>query len=146
MKKILLVDDEEAILELISATLSYGDGYQFTLARDGEEALCTARRDKPDLILLDILMPKKDGYYVCRALKQDPETAHIQVVVLSALAQEVERQKALDSGADAFLTKPFSPMALLEKVEQFLSTGEGTVYSEPVQKGKRGMLSPAFLL
>lgn len=145
MKRILLVDDEEAILELMSATLAYGDGYQFVLARDGEEALKAARRDKPDLILLDIRMPKKDGYYVCRALKQDPATAHIQVVVLSALAQEVERQKALDSGADAFLTKPFSPMALLEKVEQSLSAGEGIVCSEPIQEGKRGM-SPAFLM
>ncbi len=121
MKKILLVDDEEAVLELISATLEYGGGYQFVLARDGEEALHTARRDKPDLILLDILMPKKDGYYVCQALKQDPETAHIKVIVLTALAQELDSQRALDSGADGYLTKPFSPMALLEKLENSLS-------------------------
>ncbi|MFH1560138.1 MAG: response regulator [Chloroflexota bacterium] len=120
-KTILLVDDEEAILELISATLTYGDGYQFVLARDGEEALNTARRDKPDLILLDILMPKRDGYYVCQALKQDPETAHIKVLILTALAQEMERQKALDAGADGYLTKPFSPMMLLEKLEESLS-------------------------
>lgn len=121
MKKILLVDDEEAVLDLISATLGYGNGYQFVLARDGEEALHTARRDKPDLILLDILMPKKDGYYVCQALKQDPETAHIKVVILTALAQEMDRQKAMDSGADAYFTKPFSPMALLEQLEESLS-------------------------
>ena len=122
-KRILLVDDEEAVLELISATLGYGDGYQFVLARDGEEALNTARRDKPDIILLDILMPKKDGYYVCQALKQDPETAHIKVVILTALAQELDCKKALDSGADGYLTKPFSPMALLEKLEESLSVG-----------------------
>ena len=122
-KRILLVDDEEAILELISATLGHNDGYQIVLARDGEEALNTARRHKPDLILLDILMPKKDGYYVCQALKQNPETAHIKVVILTALAQELDYQKALDSGADGYLTKPFSPMALLEKLEESLAVG-----------------------
>lgn len=120
-KRILLVDDEEAILELVSATLGHDDGYQFVLARDGEEALNIARRDKPDLIILDILMPKKDGYYVCRTLKEDPETAHIKVVILTALAQELDCQKALASGADGYLTKPFSPMALLEKLEQSLT-------------------------
>ena len=123
MKKILLVDDEEAVLELISATLQYGDEYEFVLARDGEEALQSARRHKPDLILLDILMPKKDGYYVCRALKQDPETAHMKVIILTALAQDPECQEALDSGAgaDGYVTKPFSPMARLEKLEEALS-------------------------
>ena len=121
MKKILLVDDEEAVLELISATLEHANEYQILLARDGEEALHTARWHKPDLILLDILMPKKDGYSVCQALKEDPETAHIKVVILTALAQEPDCQRALDSGADGYLTKPFSPMALLEKLEESLS-------------------------
>ena len=122
-KRILLVDDEEAILELISATLRHNDGYQFVLARDGEEALNTALRHKPDLVLLDVLMPKRDGYYVCRALKQNPETAHIKVLILTALTQETDRQKALDSGADGYLIKPFSPMALLEKLEESLTVG-----------------------
>ena len=122
-KRILLVDDEEAILELISATLGHNDGYQFVLARDGEEALNTALKHKPDLVLLDVLMPKRDGYYVCRALKQNPETAHIKVLILTALAQEVDCQKALDSGADGYLIKPFSPMALLEKLEESLTVG-----------------------
>ena len=122
-KRILLVDDEEAILELISATLGHNNGYQFVLARDGEEALSAARRHKPDLILLDILMPKRDGYYVCQALKQNPETSHIKVVILTALAQELDCQKALDSGADGYITKPFSPMALLEKLEESLTVG-----------------------
>ena len=122
-KRILLVDDEEATLELVSATLGHDNGYQFVLARDGEEALTTALRHKPDLILLDILMPKRDGYYVCRALKRNPETAHIKVLILTALAQEIDRQKALESGADGYLIKPFSPMALLEKLEESLSAG-----------------------
>ena len=122
-KTILLVDDEEAILELISATLGQDDGYQFVLARDGEEALNTALKYKPDLIILDVLMPKRDGYYVCRALKQNPETAHIKVLILTALAQEIDCQRALESGADGYLIKPFSPMALLEKLEESLTVG-----------------------
>lgn len=120
-KTILLVDDEEAVLELISATLSYDDSYRFILARDGEEALSVARRDKPDLILLDILMPKKDGYHVCRALKQDPETSHIKVLILTALTQDLEYQRAVESGADGYLTKPFSPLELLAKLNMSLS-------------------------
>ena len=68
-------------------------------------------------------MPKRDGYYVCRALKQNPETAHIKVLILTALAQEIDCQRALESGADGYLIKPFSPMALLEKLEESLTVG-----------------------
>jgi CheY-like chemotaxis protein len=122
-KRLLLVDDEEATLELISATLGHDDGYQFVLARDGEEALSTALKHKPDLILLDVLMPKRDGYYVCRTLQQNPETAHIKILILTALAQEIDCQRALESGADGYLIKPFSPMALLKKLEESLTVG-----------------------
>ena len=113
-----MVDDNEDILELLSATLGHGDRYRVLLARDGEEALAVALREKPDLIFLDILMPKKDGYEVCRALKSDPNTAQIQVIMLTGLSQEVDRQKALDVGADDYFTKPFSPSALLLKVDE----------------------------
>ena len=122
-KRILLVDDKESTLELISATLGHDDGYQFVLARDGEEALSTALKHKPDLILLDVLMPKRDGYYVCRTLQQNPETAHIKILILTALAQEIDCQRALESGADGYLIKPFSPMALLKKLEESLTVG-----------------------
>ena len=120
-KAVLLADDEVMIRTLIAATLGFEDRYQVLVARDGEEALTTAQREKPDLICLDIMMPGRNGYEVCQALKGDPETAQIKVIMLTALAQESDRWKALEAGADDYVTKPFSPRALLEKVEEVLS-------------------------
>lgn len=119
--KVLLADDEEGILVLVEATLRNEKRYSILLARDGEETLRIARQEKPDLIFLDIMMPKMSGYEVCQALKGDPATAHTMIVMLTALAQDSERQAALEAGADDYLTKPFSPTALLQKVEQFLA-------------------------
>ncbi len=120
-KRVLIVDDEENVLMLISATLGYNDRYELTLAHDGEEALDIALRERPDLVILDMLMPKLDGLAVCYALKADPSTARGKVIFLTALTQETERQKAMQAGADHFLTKPFSPMALLLEVERLLN-------------------------
>jgi len=121
-KKLLLADDEEGILALVSSTLAGDERYQIFLARDGEEALYLARQEKPDLLFLDIRMPKKDGYEVCRALKEDPDTAHIKVVMLTALPREANWEGAMKAGADGYLTKPFSPTVLLKKVEEVLDT------------------------
>ncbi|MDO8751099.1 MAG: response regulator [Dehalococcoidia bacterium] len=120
-KRVLIADDEENVLKLISATLGYDERYEITLAHDGEEALDIASRERPDLVILDMLMPKLDGPAVCRALKADPSTAHVKVIFLTALTQESERQKALRAGADHFLTKPFSPTTLLLEVERMLN-------------------------
>lgn len=119
MKKILIVDDEEYIRELISATLS-GSPYKLLTAQDGEEAIEVARRERPDLILLDIAMPKKDGYQVCKALKEDPETSDITIIMLTALGQKEDMEKGYKAGADNYFVKPFSPTALLKKVEEIL--------------------------
>ena len=119
-KKLLVVDDEEGILALVSSTLSGDERYQVFLARDGEEALSLTRLEKPDLLILDIKMPKKDGYEVCRALKEDPNTAHIKVVMLTALPREAHWERAMEAGADGYFTKPFSPTMLLKKVEEML--------------------------
>ena len=121
-KKVLLADDEEDILMLVSATLGGDDRFGLILARDGEEALMRAQQEKPDLIILDIMMPKIDGFEVCRILKSDKDTAHVKVVMLTALAQEFDRQKAEEVGADFYFTKPFSPTALLVKVDELLSS------------------------
>ena len=123
MKKVMVADDEELILELVATTLRRDQQYQILLARDGDEALEIAQREKPDLIFLDIRMPKRDGYGVCRALKSDPATAHIKIVMLTALASESDRQKARELGADAYFAKPFSPTALLKKVDEILGLG-----------------------
>ncbi len=119
MKKILIVDDEEYIRELVAATLS-GSPYELLMAKDGEEALEIARKERPDLILLDIEMPKKDGYEVCRALKGDPETSDITIIILTAHAQKEDIRKGYKAGADEYFIKPFSPTALLRKVEEAL--------------------------
>lgn len=120
MKKILIVDDEPYIRELVSTTLK-GDEYKILEAGDGEEALQIARNEMPDLILLDIRMPKKDGLEVCRELKSDPKTSSLYIVILTAYGQEVEKERGREAGADGYFVKPFSPIALLKKVEELLA-------------------------
>ena len=119
-KKVLLADDEEDILMLVSATLGGDERYELLLARDGEEALTRARDESPDLIFLDVMMPKMDGFEVCRTLKADAATKEIKIVMLTAMAQEADRTKADDAGADFYFSKPFSPTSLLDKVEELL--------------------------
>lgn len=120
VKKVLLADDEERILGLVQATLGADTRYEVILATDGEEALRACREERPDLVFLDLLMPKMDGYTVCRELKASPETSGIRVVMLTAMAQEADRRTAMRVGADDYMTKPFSPSALLSKVEEML--------------------------
>ena len=123
IKKILLVDDEEAILALVSATLADDDRYSLLFARNGVEALKVCVLERPDLLFLDVMMPDMDGYEVCRSLRKDPSTADIRIIMLTAMAQDVDRRKAVEVGADEYMTKPFSPTALLERVEQVLAAG-----------------------
>ena len=120
-KKVLLADDEEDILMLVSATLGGDERYDLILARDGEEALNRARQDMPDLIFLDVMMPKMDGFEVCGKLKSDSATSGIKIVMLTAMAQEMDKEKADAAGADYYFTKPFSPTALMNKVEELLT-------------------------
>ena len=122
-KKILIVDDEEILLKMLSTRLESG-GFNVEFARNGEECLASVRTKKPDLIVLDILMPKKDGYTVCEELRRDPATSNMKIVMLTALAEDLDRQRGFDAGADAYLTKPFSPTTLLQKVNELLPQNE----------------------
>jgi CheY-like chemotaxis protein len=115
--KLLIADDEPAVRALVHATLE-GDGYVILEAADGEEALEVARAELPALVLLDIMMPRLDGLEVCRRLKADPGTSGIVIVMLTAQAQDRDRQRGLAAGADDYFTKPFSPLALLDMVER----------------------------
>lgn len=123
MRKILIVDDQLEVRELVQVTLEIGD-YQILAAENGQQALEVARAESPDIILLDIMMPGSDvdGLEACRRLKQDPATAHITVVMLSAKGQESDIAAGRAAGADDYFTKPFSPIALIEKVEEVMNT------------------------
>lgn len=117
--KILVVDDEEMNLKLIETLLKTW-GYSYETARNGLEALEKAHADPPDLILLDIMMPKMDGYETCRKLKEDSATKNIPVVMLTALADRESRLKGLEAGAIDFISKPFDYTELMARVKNLL--------------------------
>ncbi len=125
MKKLLIADDEDGIRSLVRMTLE-ADSYEILEARDGEEALALAREHRPDLILLDVMMPGASGVEVCRALKSDASTSGITIIMLTAQAQEEDREEGVAAGADDYFTKPFSPVGLLYKVEEVFAGSEAS--------------------
>ncbi|RME88139.1 MAG: response regulator [Anaerolineae bacterium] len=120
MTKILIAEDERDIRDLVAFTLRFA-GYQVVAAANGEEALELTRDEAPDLVLLDVRMPRMTGYDVCRAIKSDPQLKDIPVVFLSAKGQESEIRAGLDAGAEEYLLKPFAPDELTERVRQILA-------------------------
>jgi len=118
--KVLLAEDEEDIRKVAQMSLQFRSGWKVTLASNGEECLAKAAEDPPDLILLDCMMPKLDGYETCRRLKLDPSLQHIPVIFLTAKAQETEVKKGLSLGAVGYLIKPFNPMSLAAEISQIL--------------------------
>lgn len=121
-KKILIADDEPSIVLLLSGILARE--YAVLVASDGEQAVDIARHEKPDLVLLDIMMPNVDGYSACHAIKTEKVTRAISVVMLTALSHELNRKLAQDIGADGYITKPFSVRRLLHTIDQFLERSE----------------------
>jgi two-component system alkaline phosphatase synthesis response regulator PhoP len=117
--KILVVDDEIYIVHILDFSLGM-EGYDVVTALDGEQALERIRSEKPDLIVLDIMMPKLDGYEVCKTIKSDPATKQIPVILLSAKGRNVDQKMGFDVGADDYITKPFSPRKLVERINQLL--------------------------
>jgi two-component system alkaline phosphatase synthesis response regulator PhoP len=114
--KVLVVDDEEYIQHILN--FSFGaEGYDVVTAGDGEEGIKKAKSEKPDIIVLDIMMPKMDGYEACKRLKTDPHTKNIPVILLTAKGREVDRKLGSQAGADDYVVKPFSPGRLIERVE-----------------------------
>ncbi len=118
-EEILIVDDEEDILELIRFNLS-NDGYECSSVSSGEEALKKARSEIHDLIVLDLMLPGLDGLEVCKALKKDPKTEQIPIIMLSAKGEESDIVIGLELGADDYITKPFSPRVLMARVKTVL--------------------------
>jgi two-component system alkaline phosphatase synthesis response regulator PhoP/two-component system response regulator VicR len=123
-KKILAVDDERHIVRLVQVTLERA-GYQVVPAFDGKEALKKVDSERPDLIVLDVMMPYMDGFEVLKRLKSNPATANIPVIMLTAKAQDADVFHGWSSGVDCYLTKPFNPMELLTFIKRiFESWGE----------------------
>lgn len=118
-KTVLVAEDEALVRALIRATLR-NTAYRVLEASNGGEALFVARLERPHLVLLDVGLPEVDGYAVCRTLKSDPATADIKVIMLSARAQRADRERGAEAGADAYVTKPFSPAELLASLQQWL--------------------------
>ena len=120
MPKILIAEDEPDIRELVAFTLRFA-GHEVTAASNGEEAVQLAPKEKPDLILMDVRMPRMTGYDACRVMKADPNLKDIPVVFLSAKGQESEIQTGLDVGAEEYLLKPFAPDQLTDRVKAILA-------------------------
>ena len=120
--KILVVDDEPDAVELIEFNLKAA-GYDVVVAMDGAEALKKARAHLPSLIILDVMLPELEGTEVCKALRRDPNTAGIPIIMLTAKAAEIDRVLGLELGADDYVTKPFSPRELLLRIKGLLRRG-----------------------
>lgn len=118
-KKILVVDDENELLKALSIRLKTS-GYEVITASDGQEGLEKAKSQSPDLIVLDILMPKMDGYEVCRMLKFDEKYKSIPVIMLTAKAQDIDKAMGKKVGADDYITKPFETQDLVDKIKKHL--------------------------
>ena len=119
-KKILVVDDEIRVLTVIQKRLE-SSGYEVITAMDGNEALLKARGENPDLIILDLILPKLNGYQVCSILKRDSFYKQIPILMLTARTQEKDVDEGMRVGADAYMTKPFKNEILLGQIEQLLS-------------------------
>ena len=120
MKRILIADDEPHIVTALEFLLK-NNGYEVQVARNGDEALALMGSAPPDLVLLDVMMPLRSGYDVCRQIRRQTELRAIKVVMLSAKGGQADVQKGLDAGADLYITKPFSNRELLEKISAVLS-------------------------
>lgn len=120
--KILIVDDEPHLRMLIQQTLEEleDDGVELLTAANGDEALQTIRDEQPNLVFLDVMMPKKNGFDVCQAVKHELGLGHIHIILLTAKGQEFDRQRGQEVGADLYMTKPFDPDALLAKARSVL--------------------------
>ncbi|MDY6826174.1 MAG: response regulator [Bacillota bacterium] len=121
-QRILLVEDEKNVILGVRTCLD-AVGYQVDIVEDGEAALQYINRESPDLILLDLLLPKVDGFEVLKIVKGDEAKKEIPVIVLTAKAEEEDKQRALALGADDYMTKPFKPQALWDLLKNYLSTG-----------------------
>ncbi|EXJ14920.1 response regulator transcription factor [Imhoffiella purpurea] len=121
MSKCILIVDDEPNIVISLEFLMMREGHEVRVARDGEAGLAAVRTHRPDLMVLDVMMPKLDGFAVLEAVRSDPELSDTRVLMLTAKGREAELKKGLDMGADAYMPKPFSTRELVEKVKELLA-------------------------
>ena len=119
-RRILIIEDEAGLVEMMKMRLEAAD-YEVISAFDGQEGLDVAKKEKPDLIILDLMLPKMDGYKVCGLLKKDARYAKIPVIIFTARAQEEDVKLGEEVNADAYIIKPFEPQVLLAKIKELLN-------------------------
>ncbi len=131
---LLIVEDEETLVTLLRYNLE-GEGYRVAVATNGEEALVLAKEETPDLILLDWMLPLLSGIEVCRQLRRNPATRHVPVLMLTAKGEEEDKIRGLDTGADDYVTKPFSPSELIARIRALLRRAHPTLNAEKLEAG-----------
>ena len=120
MPKILVVDDEPNILLSLEFLMKHA-GFEVRTATDGDAALAAVATEVPDLILLDVMMPRRDGYEVCQAVRENPACARVKIIMLTAKGREIEREQGMALGADDYIVKPFATQELLGRVRELLA-------------------------
>lgn len=133
--KILIIEDDRDIAEMLEYNLRE-EGYKTFSAFNGEQGVAMARKERPDLIILDIMLPIIDGFEVCRILKNDDTVAHIPIIILSAKSQETDKVVGLELGADDYVTKPFSPRELIARTRAILRRARGQQANRRTQRGE----------
>jgi DNA-binding response OmpR family regulator len=125
VRSVLIVDDEPNIVRSLQFLMTKA-GYDVRVARDGEQALDEIAKTPPDLVLLDAMMPKRDGFDVCQTIRANPRWSGVRVIMLTAKGRDIEREKGMAMGADDYITKPFSTKEVVAQVEKVLGPAEGS--------------------
>jgi len=133
-EKILIVEDEKDIVEMIEYNLKK-EGYTTLAVLNGSDAMPSAKRERPDLVILDLMLPDIDGFEICKRLKNNELTGHIPIIMLTAKSQEVDKVAGLELGADDYMTKPFSPRELTARIKAVLRRGDPGLVPKKIEKG-----------
>ena len=129
--RILVADDDPQIVRLVKSYLEQA-GFSILTAGDGEQALHVIRRDRPDLVILDIMMPQRDGFELTRVLRADAQLANIPILILTARVEDTDKLRGLDTGADDYLTKPFNPLEVVARARALLRRASGALQPSPI--------------
>src|ERR1700738_452890 len=134
-KRILIVEDEKDVVDLLMLNLRKAGSFVLSTAADGAAGLAKARAEKPDFIILDLMLPKMPGLEVCKILKSEPATRHIPILMLTARAEEIDRIVGLGFGADDYVTKPFSPREVILRIKAILRRGTNEEVDDRLSAG-----------